>query len=78
MKIKSLDNYIDCREKTPADLRQTIIDNMNDFTKNDKGTYLLASDEQTVEIIKSLQDLMTKLNIIIVPPLRTASTIEGL
>ena len=78
MKIKSLDNYIDCREQTPAELRKTIIDNMNDFTRNDKGTYLLASDAQTVEVIKSLQDLMAKLNIIIVPPLRTASTIEGL
>jgi hypothetical protein len=78
MKIKSLDNYIDCRKQTPVEFRQIIIDNMNDFTRNDKGTYMLASDARTVEVIKSLQDLMAKLNIIIVPPLRTASTIEGL
>jgi hypothetical protein len=77
LRIKSLTGLIDCRGKSEEELKKLLVDRANDFTLADKGILLLDSDTGTVDAIKSLRDLFTRLNIIIVPPLRIAEAVEN-
>ncbi|MCD6163422.1 MAG: hypothetical protein J7K40_13560 [candidate division Zixibacteria bacterium] len=78
LKIKRLINTIDCSYIASDEFRMLVIAHTNEFTELNKGTYLISSNPDNVDILISLFPLFQKMNIKIVPPLRHTESVEKL
>jgi len=76
--ILKFDNLVDCRKFSVDELSETILGAANNFAVDNKGVFLLNSAQEILPVIKSLDNIFKKYNVIITPPLNTAAVIDGL
>lgn len=78
LKIKKLVNSEDCSDKNSDEFRMLIVARSNELTELNKGTYLINSSPENIDVIISYFPLFRKLNIKTVSPLRLMKLIEKL
>jgi hypothetical protein len=78
LKIKKMTEVINCNGLTDKKLKSSIIKQAGIFNKYNKGSYFIDSYPSNVEVIALLLPVLAKLNIIVVPPLRNAQSVERL
>jgi hypothetical protein len=78
MKIKEFNDISKYVDLSPTEIKSLLVHQANDFSKHDKGVYILASRADNIDILKALQPLFERLNIVQVKPLRIAKLVENL
>ncbi len=78
LKIRDFNTVIDFTGLEEAELINGLIKNASDFSKSNKGIYLIRSNEESSKAIKQVQELFERLNIVQSRPLRIALSIENL
>jgi len=78
LKFKKMAEIIDCTRLPGDEIKYKVYSRTNELTKSNKGLFIIKSNQENIEIISSLLPLFEKLNVVIVPPLRSAESVEKL